>query len=77
MGIDPEALGLKVGNIINGLPEIVTSEDLEVAKEAARLGLLEQMTTFDETVVPEEVVWGIPGAVGSGNYVPQIIRGEE
>lgn len=77
MGIDPEALGVNVGNIINGLPEHFTPEDLAAAKEAARLGLLEQMTRFDETVVPEEVAWGIPSAVGSEDDEPHIIRGEE
>jgi len=77
MGIDPEALGVSVGNIINGLPENVTLEDLEVAREAARLGLIEQMTGFSETTVPEEVVWGIPGAIGSEDDEPHIIRGEE
>ncbi len=76
MGFIPEEIGKRVGNIVNGLPEGFTTEDLAAAKEAARLGLLEQMAEFNDTVVPEEVEWGLPYAddpdIGSN-----IIRGEE
>lgn len=60
--VDPVALGKFVGNIVNGLPEYPTREDIACAKEMAHMGLLDAMTDFDETTVPEEIDWGIPGA---------------
>lgn len=60
--INPEKLGTFVGNIINGMPEYPTHEDIACAKEMAHMGLLDAMTDFDETTVPEEIDWGIPGA---------------
>lgn len=57
--IDPLALGRFVGNIINGMPEHPTHEDVECAREMARMGLLDALTDFDEEVVPEEDVWGV------------------
>lgn len=58
--IDPIKLGIFAGNVVNGMPDTPSPEDVEVAKEAARLGLLDAMTDFDETTVPTEDTWGVP-----------------
>jgi len=50
--IDPIALGKRVGNIVNGMPEYPTPEDVEVAVELARIGLIDALE-FDERTNPE------------------------
>lgn len=59
--IDPEKLGKFVGNIVNGMPEYPSQEDIDIAKEAAKIGVIDALADFDEVVVPEEDAWGLPG----------------
>jgi len=58
--IDPVALGKKVGNIINGMPEYPSVEDIRAARDAAGFVLRERLDDFDEIVDPDEVEWGLP-----------------
>ncbi len=60
--VDPVALGKFAGNIVNGLPEYPTHDDIACAQEMARMGLLHAMTDFDETAVPDEIDWDALGA---------------
>ena len=59
-GIDPERLGVFVGNQVNAMSDFPTQEDIDAAVQAAQLGTLETLTDFDEKVVPEEDTWGLP-----------------
>lgn len=60
--INPEKLGKKIGNIVNGLPETPSDREIQAASDLARLFVAETIEPFDEVVVPEEIEWGLPGS---------------